>query len=274
MRFFKLLLMGSICMLVCHSCSTCSRKQPADIIIDLADWAIDSTYANMARKAYYALPTPIEMSMLLKSSGIGWQPDLLSNPADAAKHLTHRKMALNFGVYVTDLTYAGLFEQSQTVLRYKRAIEILTDGMGLQSAVDFNTLQQLEANANDKDAVLRIVAETYASCTASLNESDRYSLTLAMITGGWIEGMYIATSMTTLYDSRTKQLIIDQKLTFDMMWMVMSDLNHIPDVAGMMNDLSELAQLLDKVDVDNVTLEEYVKIKEQIRILRQNIINL
>jgi len=287
-------------MLICHSCSTCSRQQTVEnITIDLADLAIDTTYVNMARKAYYALPTPIEMSIMIKNSGIVWQPALLNDPANAAKYLTHRKMALNFGVYFTDMTYAGLLGQSQTVLRYKRAIQQLTEGLGLQSAVDLNTLQLLEANINDRDAVLRIIADTYASCMELLNESDRYSLTLAILTGGWVEGMYIVTSMINEImpsdESKMKQMIVDQKLTFDMMWQVMSDLKNIPDVAALMNDLSQLAQLYDLIGVDHtpnlvevvddgqyshivsdnkddVTPATFAKIKEQIQILRQNFI--
>jgi len=179
-------------------------------------------------------------------------------------------MALNFGAYITDLTYAGLFEQSQTVLRYKLAVRILTEGLGLMPAINLNTMQQLEDNINNKQEVLRIISDTYASCTAALNENDRYFLTLAMFIGGWAEAAYIATSLTTLHDNRTKQLMVDQKLTFDMLWMAMSNMNNIPEVAEMMADLSNLAQLLDKLDVNNVTPEEYTQIKEQIRFFRQN----
>ena len=297
-RFLVSLLLVGACMLMYHSCTTCSRKRTVeDITVDLADLITDTTYLNMVRTAYYALPTPIELSMLIKSSGIAWQPALLNDPAEAVKYLTHRKMALNFGVYLTDLTYAGLFEQSQTVLRYKRAIEQLTDGLGLQSAIDLNTLQLLEENINDKDAVLRIISDMYASCTALLNESDRYSLTLAILTGGWVEAMYIATSVINEIvpsnESRMKQLVVDQKLTFDMLWQVLSDLKTIPDVAALMNDLLQLAKLYDVIGVDHspntveiaddghsshivsanitdVTPEKFAQIKEQIQILRQN----
>jgi len=277
-RIFLFLLIGGVCMLVCPSCNTCSRQQTVeDITIDLADLAIDTSYVNMARKVFYALPTPIELAMLIKNLGIVYQPALLNDPANASKYMTNQKMALNFGVYVTDLTYAGLFEQSQTVLRYKLSIRKLTDGLGLQSAVDISTMQQLEANINDKDAVLRIVSDTYALCTASLNESDRNSLTLAMFIGGWIEGMYIATNLLDEKLPSTadqiKQLVIDQKLTFEMIWHVMSDMKEIPEVAGMINDISELAQLLDKIDVDNITHEAYSEIKNQIQSQRQNITN-
>ncbi len=293
------LLISGACMLVCHSCSTCSRQQQTvdDITIDLADLAIDSSYVNMAQKVFYALPTPIEMSMLIKSSGITYQPALLNDPANASKYLTNQKMALNFGVYITDLSYAGLFEQSQTVLRYKQAIQQLTEGLGLQSAIDPNTMQLLEANINNKDVVMRIISDTYVSCTASLNEDNRYFLTLSMLIGGWVEGMYIATSMTdeklASNENRMKRLVIDQKLTFDMMWRAMSDLKDIPEVAGLMSELSERAQLFDKVNVSqtpntvtsaddgktssiassnihNVTPELFGKIKDQIQTLRHN----
>ena len=275
-RFSIFLLVAGAYLLMCPSCSTCSRQKTVDdITIDLADLAIDSSYVNIARKVYYALPTPIELAILIKNLGIAYQPGLLNDPANASKYLTNQKMALNFGAYIADLAYAGLFEQSQTVLRYKLSVKQLTEGLGLQSAVDFSTMQQLEANVNDKEAVLRIVSETYASCTASLNENERYSLTLAMFIGGWVEGMYIATGLIDGKQASTekqmKQLVIDQKLTFEMIWQVMSDLKNVPEVAGMMNDLSELAQLLEKVDVDNITSESYNKIKDQIRSLRQNI---
>jgi len=298
-RFSVTLLIGSACMLMCHSCTTCSRQQPtANVTVDLADLISDSVYINMARTVFYALPTPIELSILIKNSGVTWQPALLNDPANASKYLTHQKMAVNFGTYITDLTYSGLFEQSQTVLRYKRAIEQLTEGLGLQSALDLNTMRLLEENINDKNAVLRIISDMYASCTASLDESDRYSLTLAILTGGWAEAMYIATSTTDeklLSDeNRMKQLVVNQILTFDMIWRVMSDFKDIPDVASLMSDLSGLAEIFDKMSVGqtpnvvmddadgktsniaasniiNVTPEIFAKIKTHIQILRHNI---
>ena len=301
-RFFIILLTGGILMLASHSCSTCSRQQTAmleDVTIDLADLAIDTTFVNMAHKIFYALPTPIEMSMLIKSSGIGYQSTLLNDPSNVSKYLTNRKMALNFGIYVADLTYAGLFEQSQTVLRYKRAVLQLTEGLGLRSAIDPNTLQRIEANINNKDVVLQIISDTYSSCAASLNESDRYSLTLAMLVGGWTEAMYIATSMTDesqpSNESRMKQLVVNQKLTYDMMWQAMSDLKDTPDVSELMDEMSDLAQLFRMVSIDqtpgtvtpddekgsaisssaniqHVTPELFAKIKDQIRILHDNFI--
>jgi len=277
-RFSIFLLIGGFCVLMCHSCSTCSRQQTVkDISIDLADLAIDTTYVNMARKVFYALPTPIELAVMIKNMGITYQPSLMNDPANAPKYLSHMKMALNFGAYITDITYAGLFDQTQIILRYRPAIKQLTEELGLHSAVDFSNILELEENINDKDAVLRIISDMYASCMASLNEDDRYFLTLAMFVGGWVEGMYLANNLLDEHrhdaESRMKQLVIDQKLTFEMIWQVMTDLKNKSDISTLMNDLSDLAQLLDRTDLDNITPEVYATIKDKIHSQRQNITN-
>jgi len=298
MRIFIFLLIGGACVLMSNSCSTCSRQHKIEnITIDLSDLAVDSGYINLAQKVFYALPTPIELSVLIKNSGIDYQADLLNDPANASRYLTSRKMALNFGVFVTDLTYSGLFDQSQKVLYYKEAILKLLDGMGLRSTIDVNVMRQLEENIEDRDAVLRIISDTYASCTASLNEDDRYFLTLSMLVGGWIEGMYIAVGAAgknqESIEERVIQLVIDQKFTFEMLWQIMSDLENIPEVADLKNELTGLARWFEQIEihqtpnevsvtfdgitsiasssVHNVTPEAFSIIKGQIQSLRKNI---
>ena len=296
-RVSVFLLLGGFCVLMCQSCATCSRQRTLeDMTVDLADLVQDSTYVFMAKKVFYALPSPVELSMLIKKSGVPWQLSLLNDPVAAAKYLTNKKMALNFGIYLTDLSYAGLFEQSQTVLRYKFAIKQLIEGLGLQSAVDYSSMQLLEEHINDKDAVLRILTDMYASCMMSLDEGERYALTFSIMTGGWVEAMFIATSVIneTLpsNEGKMRQLVVDQRLTFDIMWQAMSDLKHIPDVAELMIQLSPLARLYDIVGADitpnivelaadgqsshiisaniaDVTPEKFAKIREQIQNLRQ-----
>jgi len=269
-RFFTYLLAGVAFVFAHQSCSTCSRQRTVDVYIDLVDFAIDSNYFHMARNVLYALPTPIEMSMLVKNAGIDWRPALLNDPDNATKYLTNQQMALNFGAYLTNLTYSGLFEQPQTVLRYKNAVQILADGLGLQSAVNANNMQLIEDNINDRDMLLRIISDTYSSCMAYLDESDRYYLTLAILIGGWVEGMYIATNSINenlfINESRIKQLVADLIFTFEMIWHVMSDMQDMTGIQEIMRDLSELAKLFDRINVHTtpnvVTVSEDTNISE------------
>jgi DNA-directed RNA polymerase subunit F len=253
-----------------QSCTMCSRQRTVDVYIDLVDFAIDTTYFNMARNVLYALPTPIEVSMLIRNAGVDWHPALLNDPDNASKYLTTQKMALNFGAYLTNLTYSGLFEQPQAVLRYKNAVLQLAEGLGMQSAINANTLQLIEDNINDREMLLRIIADTYASCMAYLNETDRYFLTLTVLAGGWVEGMYIATNSINenlfINERNFRQLVIDLIFTFEMIWGVMSDMQDVPGIHEIMSDMSELAKLFDRIDVHTtpnvVTVSEDTNISE------------
>jgi len=252
----------------------------------MADLSIESLYINMGEKVLYALPTPIEASMLIKNWGVP-KPELLNDPANASGYTTKKKQALNFGIYITDMTTAGLYEQTQTVLRYKQAIMQLVEGLGLQSAANPKVMQQIEDNINNKEKLLEIISNIYASCTDFLSNDDRDFYALAMLSGGWVEGMFIATSSIDETQAsnreKMKQLVIDNKLTFDLLWQALGELDVIPeDAFHVMIDMSYIAHLFGHKtltsgtsaprNTDNITPEYFAELKGYVHQLRQQFV--
>jgi len=256
----------------------------------MADLAADSFYINMGSKLLYALPTPIEASMLVKNWGIPY-PELLNDPVNASKYLTKKKMAVNLGVYITDIICAGLYEQSQTVFQYKQALQALVEGLNLQSAIDQEMIQKVEENINDKKEFLKIISDIYVSSTGFLSEDDRDFYALAMLTGGWVEGMYIATSMIDENDAsnedKMKQIITDNKLAFDLLWQALGEMDVIPEEAlYLMLDMSYIAHLFGHQtlisasapprdpnnNIDNITTNFFADLKSYIQQLRQQFV--
>ena len=259
MRLYTSILTIVFCMFIFQSCNTCSRQQTLDNIvidIDLSALADESVYLEMGYKVLYALPTPIEASMLVKNWGVPY-PSLLNDPASASAYLTKKKQALNLGVYITDMTTAGIYEQTQTVLRYKQAVMQLIEALGLKAAADPQKVQELEDNINNKNELLRIISDIYAACTEFLGDDDRDFYALAMLAGGWVEGMYIATSMLDENDpanaEKMRQIVTENKLTFDLLWYALGDLDVIPDEAlYLMLDMSYLAHIFGHQTLLNV----------------------
>ena len=292
-RSFMLLIVSAFCVFMCHSCNSCNRPVEVETItisLDMADLTIESLYINMGSKLLYALPTPIEASMLVKNWGIPY-PELLNDPSNASKYLTKKKMALNLGVYITDIVCAGLYEQSQTVFQYRQPIQALLDGLGLQSAIDQKLIQKLEETINNKVEFLQIVSDIYVSSTAFLTEDDRDFYALAMLTGGWVEGMYIATSMIDENDvsnaDKMKQIITDNKLAFDLLWQALGEMDVIPEEAVfLMLDMSYVAHLFGHQtlisasapprdpngNIDNITPKFFADLKSYIQQLRQQLV--
>ena len=282
-------------MLLCSSCSTCNRPEKLGNItvsLDSIQFDSDELYLLMSQKVIYALPTPIEASMLIKDWGKP-RPELLNNPENVSGYLTKKKQALNFGIYTTDMATAGIYEQTQTVLRYKETIAQLVEAMGLQSAADPKLMQKMEDNINNKNELLTIVSDLYASCTEFLSNDDRDFYALAMLTGGWVEGMFIATN--SIEDEgeassleKMKQIVHDNKQTFDVLWEELGRLDDIPDEAVyLMLDMSYVAHLFGhetlvmaskrndpKNDFSNVTRAYFDELKSHIHTLRQEFIKI
>ena len=281
-------LMTAVSCMFLSSCSTCSRTEKIENItvdLDLANLSEDLLYIDMSSKVIFALPTPIEASMLVKKWGVPY-PELLNNPANASKYLTKKKMALNFGVYITDIICSGLYDRTQTMMNYKEAMQHLVEGLGLHSVVDQNIMEKLEANINNKNELLQIISDVYSSCTGFLSEDDRDFYALAMLSGGWVEGMYIATNMidennVTDVDVM-KSVVVDNKQTFDLLWVALSQMDVIPEEAVyLMIDMSYVAHLFghqtllsvpqntETLHDENITPQFFAELKNHIRLLRQ-----
>ena len=291
-RYFSFLI-GVSCIFLISSCNMCSRPKTIESIVvelDMSEFSLDSIYIHMGHRVLYALPTPIEASMLIKNWGIPY-PELLNDPANASAYLTKKKQALNLGVYITDMSLAGLYEQTQTVLRYRQAFMTLIEALGLQSIANQSVIQQMEDSINDKNELLRIISNLYASASEFLTDDDRDFYALAMLTGGWVEGMYIAVNMIDESqpgnEEKMKHIITDNKLTFDLLWQALGELDVIPeDAIFLMLDMSYLAHLFGHQtlisasapqrdphnNVNNITPKFFAEVKEHVRILRTNFV--
>ena len=59
------------------------------------------------------IPSPLEISVLLKESGTKYDHDLLNSPDNLASYNSNYKKALNLGIFGTDLGYTNIYEQNQ-----------------------------------------------------------------------------------------------------------------------------------------------------------------
>ena len=59
------------------------------------------------------IPSPLEISMLLKESGKKYNASYLNPAENRSKYNSNYQKALNLGVYGTDLGYTNIYEQNQ-----------------------------------------------------------------------------------------------------------------------------------------------------------------
>lgn len=202
------------------------------------------------KKVMFSLPSPIETSMLIKRAGAQYNEEFLNPVANISKYTTNKSMALAMGVYGADLSYASIFEQTQTVMKYMSVSKKLADGLGLLSTIDNNIVKRLENNVNDRDSIIRIISETFMNSNSTLKEDNRPALAAIILAGGWIEGLYLATAVTkSTKDKELIERIVDQRLSFNDLQKLLESNNDNPDCAQILNDLAAVRLAFEAIQV-------------------------
>ncbi|NQU80871.1 MAG: hypothetical protein HQ543_05080 [Bacteroidetes bacterium] len=119
------------------------------------------------------MPSPLETAMLVKSAGAPYNEGLLNPTDNAGNYTTNRSMALNLGIYTCDLSFASLYDQTQTSISYMSAAKKMADGLGILDAISEETLERLEENVNNREMIMDIVSETFMNSSSYLQENDR-----------------------------------------------------------------------------------------------------
>jgi hypothetical protein len=259
---------------------------------------------DKAKKIFYSLPSPLETAMLLKSAGVAYNETVLNDLAGVGKYSTNKSKALNLGIYTTDLSFASLFDQAQTSLKYMDVTKRLANEMGISDAIDEETIKRLEQNLDKRDVVMDIISETFLNSSSYLKENDQQDVAAIVLVGGWVEGLYIGTQMIGdqfVAGSKLVDRIAEQKLSFSIVERMLQDNSkkitgeENRDIVDLINELHALKAAFDKIEVQtsavkidendtakvtvlksqtkiNVTPEAFAELQAAVKSLRNNFV--
>lgn len=242
------------------SCASDSSKQDR-VKVEVEDPASDNVVKSgvqTARQIFYSLPSPLETAMILKRSGAQYNPEILNPVENISRYSTTKSMALNLGIYSTDLSYASLFDQTPASIRYMTASKKLAEGLGIMNAIDDKVIQRLEENVNNRDAIMDIISETFLNTNSILEENDRVAIGSIILVGGWVEGLYIATALVDeigTSDNELVERIIDQKLSLSSVLNLLGQHDHLLDIQAVLSDMKELEHIYNKVQISVSRIE-------------------
>ena len=270
----------SLILLICLTClfEGCSSDKSKsaksrlsdDLVTDLDKDLVDKI--NVAKKIFYSLPSPLETAILLKNAGATYDAGLLNPVANTSRYNTNLEMALNLGIYSTNLSYASLFDQSQATLDYINAAKRMADGLSILDAIDEPTIRRLEENINNKDVIIDIISETLLNSHSFLEDKGLQATGSVILVGGWIEGLYIATNLVRpdadLKRDKLVERIVDQKLTLDIVVKLLENSKDNIDVQAVMKDIEALKDIYDKVKITRSDIQTVEDSESKVTLLK------
>lgn len=199
--------------------------------------------AQKVQEIFYSVPSPMEMASILKRTGATYDMSLLNDIKSVNSYSSARSQALNLGIYGADLSYVSVFNQNQEAIIYMSCTKKLADNLGVSKAFDDQMIERMETNVDNRDSLLTIISETYYMLDAYLKENDRDHISAMVIAAGWVEGLYLATSIAASDkdpDDALLQRIAEQKLSLE-------NLRELVKSYNKKNQLDDIARDLEKI---------------------------
>ncbi len=207
--------------------------------------------AAKAQLVFYTVPSPLEIASIFQGAGSTYNPEITNPVENVDKYVTNTQKAINLGVYGADLSYANIFDQTQESMFYMNCSKKMSDGLGITAAFDAATMERMEENVNNRDSLMNIINDAFWLADAYLKENRQENLSALIITGGWIEGLYLGTKVLKKEnpDKELMNKIADQKYSLTNLLELLATYNNA-DVKKLAQQLTPLKIAFDKVEIE------------------------
>ena len=198
----------------------------------------------------------MEIASIIKESDVKYDEDLLNKISKSDSYTSGLKMALNLGIYSSDMSLASMFNQSQKTVEYLNSLKSLSSRLGIAQLIDDDTINRLESKGTSKDEMLDIISEVYMNINNYLTENNRKNVATIVLVGGWTEGLYVALNITDLNAEKYHTLaerIIGQKMALNTVIDIIDstpNAENDQDLIYLKDKMSEIKMILDEVHLE------------------------
>ncbi len=236
--------------------SSCQSKKGklSEVDIDMPDSLEIAADLQISEEAMAEIvqnvSSPIEMSALVKEIGVPFSADYLATTDYVDNYNTSFQMAYNLGVFGADLGYLNIYDKNIQIVDYLTSINKLADGIMVGQFFDFATVKRLATSRENIDSLMYISVNSFNNMDSYLRNNNRGHLSALMITGIWVEGMYLATQVAKENPNPILfERIGEQKLNMNNLFLILNAYSSQKQVADLIADLNEIKSEFDQVEI-------------------------
>jgi hypothetical protein len=257
------------------SCGSGNNQKEDAILQSIDSTSTEATgmTAEVINGVLQSIPSPLEMSVLLKESGKKYNASLLNSSDYVSKYNSNYKKALNLGVYGTDLGYTNIYEQNQDGVKYMGAIKELADGLNIGQFFDVETIGRLATNSKNLDSLLLITTQNFNSINQYLQTQSRSNLSVLLLTGGWMEALNIVCQVAKANpdNKQLRETVGEQKIILENIVLLLSFYKDTDqNMASLLTDMQQLKAAFDKVQITYTYKEPTYEIVDGVMQIKDN----
>ena len=231
--------------------------------LEVSEEAMDDIIENVS--------SPVEMASLLKDEGVKFNYKLLSPTDEADNYNSNFKQALNLGILGADLGYLNMYNKTTSVIDYITAIKSLSDNLMIGQFFDFATLKRLATNSENIDSLMYISVSSFDKMDSYLRETNRSNISTLLITGVWLEGLYLATQVAKDNNlEKVNERIGEQKMALNDILIIVNNYRSDKNFYKLSESLNKLKDAFKNVKITFEAGESEMKEVDGILTIVQN----
>ena len=273
----NLLVFSSISMALLLGVSSCKNNEAPAMPVDevIKDSAKATTVTDLGL-LMTNIPAPTDIGKELAKEGVQLNKSILNPPDKAGSYSGTFQQAVNMGIYGADMGYLASYNQMQDATQYIVQIAKLASALGITSAYDQKLMEQFKSATNNKDSINIVMQTAFDRAQKELYSNKRASTSTIIFSGGWIEGLYIATNLVK-DEKNDKNADMYARIwahvyAFSYLQKALTDYQSNADCANMLKTLQPLFDAASKLKDAGLKLKDVQDIQKTVTEIRSKLI--
>ncbi len=201
------------------------------------------------------LPPPSLVPFTLKSIGADFDRQHINSIEEVGKYEGNRdKLALNMGVYASDISYLAAYGHEEDCIEYLKVSHSIAESLGDSAIYDQKQLDEFKGHIKDQneEEISNLLGKLFLSISVQMEEDHHLTMAGLALTGSFVEGLYQALlTIETFPDTEENKklleplvkIVIEEEQALQDIITVLKDLPFDETIAEMIIELS----ILDKI---------------------------
>lgn len=272
-RLFILFVISTLFLVSCNRGGSSEQSNDLEIPDEVVNEGMEELNfsEDVMQDIVQNISSPVEMAALIKSLDVSFSAKYLASVDNVDKYTTSFQQAFNLGIFGADLGYLNMYNKTNSVINYISAIKTLADGIKVGQFFDFVTLKRLAQQQENLDSLMYISVHSFNQVDKYLNSNKRGNLSALMITGVWLEGLYLATQV---YEEaplvEVKERIGEQKIIMGDLMLILENYKRDKQFEDLVSQLNELKDLFSEVQIQIIPGEPEAIEQDGMLVIVQN----
>lgn len=238
---------------------------------------VDDTTKFKFDYAIANIPSPANMLNDLRSYHAGYDRLSLLDAEKVYGIPDDLHKAYYLGGLNIDMGYAMSQHVGVDVIRFAKGMVVISDQLGLSSAINAMVGKRAENNMNNMDSIFRIMDEIFVKSDSYLRTNKRVYTAANVFVGSWIEANYLNCKLYDKINSaelkqKARGVLWEQRMHLGNIINMLSDFKNEKENMDLVKILKDLNQKISEVKTrDEMTEEKFKKIASDIEAIRQRV---